>query len=158
PEPWGPVPSPYTSLVNTIPGLLPYFNNGPVFGLSGTALGDLRSRTQLTGDWGGLRTDLAARGLFIDLYTTGGYQQVTSGGLKELAAGAANNQLSVNLDTGRAGLWSGGLFHFTLQSRYGSSPEATFAPGTAAPTYTGFVEPSPMQGNNTFPSEYFFVQ
>ena len=82
PEPWGPVSSPYTSLVNTIPGLLPYFNNGPVFGLSGTALGDLRSRTQLTGDWGGLRTDLAARGLFIDLYTTGVYQRVTSGGVK----------------------------------------------------------------------------
>src|SRR5262249_22001521 len=28
-----------------------------------------------------------------------------------------------NIDTTRAGLWSGGLFHFTVQSRYGSSRE-----------------------------------
>ena len=157
-DPWGPVPTEFTSVANTVPGLLPYVNNAPVFGLPGTVVGGIGERTQLTGDWGGLRTDLAERGWFFDLYTTGVSQQVTSGGVRTLTAGAANNQLSVNFDTGRAGLWSGGLFHFTLQSRYGSSTQTVFAPGTAAPAYTGFVQPSPLQGNDTFPSEYVFLQ
>jgi porin len=56
-EPWGPVPTNLISLVNAGPVLLPYFNNGPVFGLPGTKTGDFWSRTQVTGDWGGLRTE-----------------------------------------------------------------------------------------------------
>src|SRR5271166_4589476 len=56
-EPWGPVPTDKLSLVNVAPVLLPFFNNGPVFGVPGTVVGDVWSRTQLTGDWGGLRTD-----------------------------------------------------------------------------------------------------
>jgi hypothetical protein len=33
---WQPVPTKDVSLVNVLPLLLPYFNNGPVFGLPGT--------------------------------------------------------------------------------------------------------------------------
>ena len=81
-EPWGPVPTDKLSLVNIAPVLLPYFNNGPVFGVPGTVLGDFWHRTQVTGDWGGVRTELARHGLFIDVYTTSTFQDVTSGGLK----------------------------------------------------------------------------
>lgn len=157
PEPWAPVPTEFTSLVNVAPGLLPYFNNGPVFGLPGTVLGDFRQRTQLMGDWGGLRTDLARQGFFFDLYTTSTYQQA-SGGLKTGSAFVQNIQFSINVDTGRAGLWSGGMFHFTLQSRYGDPPQDTFTAGSFAPQYTGFVEPDPLGFHDTLPSEYFFVQ
>ena len=69
-------------MVDLAPVLLPFFNNGPVFGIPGTELGNIWERTQLTGDWGGLRTDLARHGLFFDLYSTSTYQDVTSGGLK----------------------------------------------------------------------------
>ena len=75
-------PSPKKSLVDLAPGLLTFFNNGPVFGIPGTEVGSIWERTQLTGDWGGLRTDLARHGLFFDVYSTGTYQDVTSGGLK----------------------------------------------------------------------------
>src|SRR5258705_1512348 len=81
-DPWGPVPTKDVSLVNLLPFFLPYFNNGPVFGLPGTVVGDFKDRTQLTGDWGGVRTKLARRGYFFDLYTTTAYQDVASGGLK----------------------------------------------------------------------------
>ena len=78
-------------------------------------------RTQLNGDWAGARTDLARHGLFFDVYSTSAYQDVASGGLQTGGASIQNTQLSINIDTGRAGLWSGGLFHLTLESRYGSS-------------------------------------
>ena len=58
-----PAPPTRKSVVDLAPGLLTFFNNGPVFGIPGTELGNIWERTQLTGDWGGLRTDLARHGL-----------------------------------------------------------------------------------------------
>ena len=156
---WGPVPTEKASLANLAPVLLPYFNNGPVFGLFGTEIGDVWHRTQLTGDWGGVRTDLARHGLFFDLYSTGAYQDVASGGLKTGSAFIQNTQLSINIDTGRAGLWSGGLFHITLESRNGSSsPQRTFTTGSSAPQYTGLAFPGPLFVHDVLPTEYFLLQ
>ena len=121
------------SIADSSPALLPYFNNGSVFGLPGTDAGDFWHRTQLTGDWGGARTRLAQHGVFVDLYSTGAWQDVASGGLKTGGSFVQNTQLSVNLDSGRAGLWPGGLFHFTVESRYGSSPQSTFTVGSTVP-------------------------
>jgi len=146
------------SLADVAPGLLPFFNNAPVFGLPGTVEGNFWHRTQLLGDLNGHRTELARRGIFIDMYSTSAYQNVTSGGLKTGNAYAQNTQLSVNVDTARAGLWPGGLFHFTVQSRYGSSPQNSFTVGSFVPQYTGFVEPGPLLWQDTLPSEYFLVQ
>src|SRR6516162_11177326 len=50
------------SLVDVAPGLLPFLNNAPVFGLPGTVEGNLWQRTQLLGDVNGHRTDLSRRG------------------------------------------------------------------------------------------------
>ena len=79
---WGPVQTDKASIANLSPVLLPFFNNGPVFGLPGTVVGDFWQNTQLTGDWGGFRTSLAKHGIFLDLYSTSSYQDVASGGLK----------------------------------------------------------------------------
>src|SRR5260370_35193964 len=81
-DPWAPVPTRKASLANESPLLFPYVNNGAVFGLPGTAVGDFWHRTQLTGDWGGARTDLACVGIFLGLCSTGAYAAVTPGGLK----------------------------------------------------------------------------
>jgi porin len=156
--PWGAVPTKKKSVVNMEPWVLPFFNNAPLFGVPGTVTGNLSARTQLSGDWGGARTDLAERGWFFDAYTTSVYQNVTSGGLKTGSALVQNIQLSVNLDTGRAGLWSGGLLHFTVQSRYGDSPDNTFTAGSVLPQYTGLFLPGPLFSHNTYPSEYLLVQ
>jgi porin len=155
---WGPVPTKDVSLVNLLPFFLPYFNNGPVFGLPGTVVGDFTDRTQLSGDWGGVRTKLARRGYFFDLYSTSAYQDVASGGLKTGSAFIQNTQLSINVDTGRAGLWSGGLFHVTFESRTGSSPQKTFTAGSVAPQYNGLTVPGPFFTNDVLPTEYFLVQ
>lgn len=157
-DPFSPVPTNKISLTNLAPVLIPYFNNGPVFGLPGTVTGDIWSRTQLLGDWGGIRTDLARKGFFFDIYSTSYYQNVTSGGLKTGGAFVQSTQISLNVDTGRAGLWDGGLIHFTAQSRTGDNPPKTFTAGTVAPQYTGLVLPDPLLANNILPSEYFLVQ
>jgi porin len=158
-NPWGPVPTKKASLANLAPFFLPYLNNGPVFGMPGTDAGDFRDRTQLSGDWGGLRTDLARHGFFFDLYTTSAYQDVASGGLKTGSASIQNTQLSINVDTGRAGLWPGGIFHATLESRYGSSsPQNTFTAGSSVPQYTGLAFPGPFFVHDVLPTEYFLLQ
>src|ERR1700758_3258958 len=61
---WGPVQTEQASVANLAPALLPFLNNGPVFGLPGTQVNDFWDRTQLTGDWGGTRTELAHNGFF----------------------------------------------------------------------------------------------
>jgi hypothetical protein len=66
--------TPPLSLVDVAPGLLPFFNNAPVFGLPGTVEGNFWHRTQLLGDLNGHRTDLARHGIFIDMYSTSAYQ------------------------------------------------------------------------------------
>jgi hypothetical protein len=156
---WGPVPTKKASLANLAPVFLPFLNNGPVFGLPGTDAGDFRYRTQLSGDWGGVRTDLARHGFFFDLYSTSAYQDLASGGLKTGNTSIQNTQLSINVDTGRAGLWPGGVFHFTLESRYGSSsPQNTFTAGATVPQYTGLAFPGPYFVHDVLPSEYFLLQ
>ena len=156
---WGSVPTKKASVANLAPVLLPFFNNGPVFGLPGTEVGDFRHRTQLSGDWGGIRTDLARHGFFFDLYSTSAYQNVASGGLKTGNAFVQNTQLSINVDTGRAGLWPGGVFHVTLESRYGSSsPQKTFTVGSTVPQYTGLAIPGPFFVHDVLPTEYFLFQ
>src|SRR3984893_17621997 len=156
---WGPVPTKKASIANLAPFFLPYLNNGPVFGMPGTDTGDFRDRTQLSGDWGGLRTDLARHGLFFDLYSTSAYQDVASGGLKTGNTSIQNTQLSINVDTGRAGLWPGGIFHVTLDSRYGSSsPQNTFTAGSSVPQYTGLAFPGPFFVHDVLPTEFFILQ
>jgi hypothetical protein len=156
---WGPVPTQKASLANLAPVLLPYFNKGPVFGLPGTVTGNFQERTQFSGDWGGVRADLARHGLFFDLYSISAYQDVASGGLKTGGAFIQNTQLSINIDTGRAGLWSGGLFHLTLESRDGSSsPQKTLTAGSSVPQYTGLALPGPFFAHDVLPTEYFLLQ
>jgi porin len=158
-DPWGPVPTDKLSLANAAPVLLPFFNNGPVFGLPGTvADAGFWNNTQLSGDWGGRRTELARNGYFFDVYTTSAYQDLMSGGLDPGDWFVQNTQMCVNIDTGRAGWWDGGLIHFTTQARYGGTPEQTFNSGASVPVYTGLLEPDPLAYSTMLPSEYFLVQ
>jgi hypothetical protein len=70
------------SVANLAPYLLPFFNNGSVLELPKTESRDFRHRTQLSGDWGGLRSELARHGFFFDLYSTSACQNPASTGLK----------------------------------------------------------------------------
>src|SRR5947208_14796656 len=148
---WGPVQTDKASVANLSPVLLPFFNNGPVFGLPGTVVDDFWQNTKLTGNWGGFRTSLAEHGIFFDLYSTSAYQDVASGGLKTGSSFVENLQLCINIDTGRAGLWPGGLFHFTVGSRLGASAKNTFTVGSSTPQNTGPAFPVPLLVADVYP-------
>jgi hypothetical protein len=69
--------------------------------------GDLLTRSTLTGDWGGLRNEWAAKGVTIDLNVTQVGQGVVSGGKSsawQYAGGATLRSMSIarSLACGRA--------------------------------------------------------
>lgn len=102
--------------------------------------GELLSRSKLTGDWGGIRNDMAEHGVTLDLNATHVTQHVASGGydgsllsqfpgnrisqsfpsLKETASDAMFNML-LKIDTGKAGLWPGGFLTVRGEGRVGDS-------------------------------------
>jgi porin len=97
----------------------------------------------LTGDWGGLRSDLAAKGVLIDLSYTEYYAGQFSGGVADDAfdfGGRADT--FIHTDFGKLGLWEGGGFHTHLESRFGEAAERRFPrSGGIWPPNTGVVLP-----------------
>jgi porin len=94
----------------------------------------LDQRSHLTGDWGGMRTDLANRGILIhgEASFVGG--SVFDGGLDEDEEGLWKGDLIVKLDSDRMGFWEGGFASIRTEARGGNSvnPDA----GTLMPVNT----------------------
>jgi porin len=88
-------------------------------------------RTTLTGDWGGMRSRLAASGLVVTLDATYTIQGVVAGGLHgpffhQLSdegdiGNTLSSELALGLDTAKAGLWDGGAFAVKVEGRAGRS-------------------------------------
>ena len=81
--------------------------------------GDFMNRSTLTGDWGGVRQNLAENGLHLDFRVVTTYQNLFEGGIKEHDGVVSTQDLSLQLDTGKAGLWPGGLLKLRVESRVG---------------------------------------
>src|SRR5262245_51676634 len=71
--------------------------------------GDLASRPRLTGDWAGWRDELAKKGVVFDVDLLLTPQGVVSGGHESDADVWGNVDYTLNVDTGKAGLWPGGF-------------------------------------------------
>jgi porin len=78
---------------------------------------------RLLGDWGGLRSTLADRGLTLNLDGTYSLQNVANGGSRfgHDAGNVFSGQLGLVLDTGKAGLWPGGFLTARAEGRGGDS-------------------------------------
>jgi porin len=83
--------------------------------------GDLLNRSRLTGDWGGTRTDLANKGVQVEVDWTQYVQGVVDGGLDRDTRYGGHLDYLINLDLMRMGLIPGGLVKFRAESRYGES-------------------------------------
>jgi porin len=83
--------------------------------------GDLWNRSRLSGDWGGTRTDLANKGVQVDVDWTQYVQGVVDGGLDRSTRYGGHLDYLVNLDLMRMGLIPGALVRFRAESRYGES-------------------------------------
>ena len=83
--------------------------------------GDFWNRSTLTGDWGGLRADMARKGFTIDWNLTQVGQTVFSGGLDTGWEYGGRTNATFNLDTGKMGLWPGGLLTVETEGQFGKT-------------------------------------
>jgi porin len=83
-------------------------------------------RETLTGDWGGLRTSLAERGVKVNAAYTAEVLGNPSGGIKRRAVGNGLLQVDVDADLEQAVGWKGGAFHVTGLHIQGRQLSANF--------------------------------
>ncbi|MGR8918037.1 MAG: carbohydrate porin [Gammaproteobacteria bacterium] len=83
--------------------------------------GDLREREQLLGDPGGIRSALAEMGLELSIDMTQVYQGIVDGGRDEQDDYQGAVDYFLGLDTGEAGLWSGGHLEVHAESYFGDA-------------------------------------
>jgi porin len=107
-----------------------------------TYSGDWLSRSTLTGDWGGVRNDLAQKGITIDLKFTQFLQGIVDGGKDSSWESGGRGNLLFNLDTQKLGLWPGGFLTVEVEGNYGDSVN----------TYTGAL--MPVDSNRMNPAPY----
>jgi len=83
--------------------------------------GNLWTRPALTGDWGGLRTDLIEKGIRVDIDLIQTYQGVLEGGTRRHWKYGGSLDIGLDLDTGKAGLWPDGFLHMRAETQFGES-------------------------------------
>ena len=103
--------------------------------------GDLWSRPRLTGSWGGLRDTLAEKGVVLDVDLLTTPQYVFSGGRDTDGEFWGNAEYTLNVDTGKLGLWPGGFFKVSGQSSFGDS--VLRDSGALIPVNTAALLPTP---------------
>ena len=115
--------------------------------------GDLWSRPRLTGSWGGLRDEMGKRGVVFDVDVLLTPQGVLTGGTDTGAAFWGNADYTLNVDTGKAGLWPGGFLKIYAGSTFGKSlfdDSGTLVPANAAWLFAEPNEPSTALVHATF--------
>jgi porin len=117
--------------------------------------GDFWTRPAMTGDWGGLRNDLAQKGLTMELSYTQALQGNVAGGREFRWPSQASTDLTINLDTGKMGLWPGGYVKIRAENRFGHS--ANPDTGALLPANTDSLFPVPEEDATTL-SEVTFTQ
>ncbi|MBN1488665.1 MAG: carbohydrate porin [Phycisphaerae bacterium] len=120
--------------------------------------GDLLHRPALTGDWGGVRSQLAEKGISFNVETLNYTQGNAHGGRSTNNAfrygGSADYILQ--LDTGRMGLWPGGYFKIRGETRWGEG--ITEQVGAIAPPHFDAILPALEPNGVTTLTEYYMMQ
>ena len=93
----------------------------------------------LTGDWGGARSSLAANGITIRADATAFTQGVVAGAPNRTWDGSGRADAFVDADSGKLGLWSGTGLHTHGEIRF-ADPRSNFG-GQLWPANTGAVLP-----------------
>ena len=83
--------------------------------------GDFWDRPRLTGSWWGLRDELGKKGVVFDVDVLLTPQGVLSGGKDTGWDFWGNADYTINIDTGKLGLWPGGFFKFYADTSFGDS-------------------------------------
>ena len=105
--------------------------------------GDIWSRPRLTGSWWGLRDELGKKGVVFDADVLLTPQGVLSGGRDTGWEFWGNADYTLNVDTGKLGIWPGGFFKFYADTSFGESvlPDV----GAIVPVNTWAIMPKPNE-------------
>jgi porin len=110
-------------------------------------------RSTLTGDWGGTRNDLVAKGITFDANLTQIEQGVVSGGMSERWEYGGRGDLTTNVDTQKLGLWPGGFLTVELEWNWKDSVNGNV--GAINPPNTNQLFPLPVGDNVALPNLSF---
>jgi len=83
--------------------------------------GDMWSRSTLTGDWWGLRNQLAEKGVTFDLNITQVGQGVVAGGKNGAWEYGGRGDIIMSMDSGKLGLWPGAFLNLEAEGNWASS-------------------------------------
>ncbi len=103
--------------------------------------GDLWHRAGLMGDWADTRQQLMDKGIRFDMSLIQTLQGNWTGGTDFGYPYQGNVRYGIQLDTGKAGLWPGGLFVARGETRYGNSNNLNT--GALMPVNTASLFPVP---------------
>ncbi|HEY2775403.1 MAG TPA: carbohydrate porin [Candidatus Binatia bacterium] len=111
-------------------------------------------RTTLTGDWGGLRNELATKGVTLDATVTQVTSGVVDGGKDHTWQYGGRAELSTTIDSQKLGLWPGGFLLIELE---GNWDRATGFRDTGAlmPVNSNQLYPIPSGSNFNVPAVTF---
>ena len=115
--------------------------------------GDLWKRPRLTGDWGGLRTTLANKGLQLEIDTVQIFQHVTDPGKERTGRYGGSADYYLKFDTGKAGLWPGGFLKLHGETSFGHSVNGStgaLSPVNGDIIWPGFSRTASALTNLTF--------
>jgi porin len=120
--------------------------------------GDLARRKYLTGDWGGVRTELAEQGLLFDVELTQWLQGNAYGGRDTNNAFRYSGSLDywIKLDTARMNLWPGGLITLHGETQLGESVNGKVG-SLLSPNHQALL-PVPGDPGLTTLSEFYLTQ
>jgi porin len=108
--------------------------------------GDIWSRPRLTGDWGGLRDELGAKGVVFDVDLLVTPMDVLSGGRSTGGDTWGNADYTLNVDTEKAGLWPGGFLKVIVDTSFGTALDNS---GAIVPVNTATLIPAPNDRTTT---------
>lgn len=114
--------------------------------------GLLSERSTLTGDWGGARDELAARGITIAPSITQFYQGPTAGNAPHVFEYGGKAETFIDVDGAKLGLWDGFGIHVKGEFNYGRTP-GTIG-GTTVPNNVAMTIPYQNKDGGDFTSAY----
>ena len=109
--------------------------------------GDFWDRPRLTGSWWGLRDELGKKGVVLDVDTLLTPQGVLSGGHDTGWNFWGNADYTLNIDTGKLGLWPGGFFKLYGGTSFGD-PGVQRKSGAIVPVNIMQLVPKPDETNS----------
>jgi porin len=115
--------------------------------------GDIWNRSTLTGDWWGIRNQLAEKGVTLDLSVTQIGQGVVGGGKSGAWQYGGRGDIILNLDSQKLGLWPGGFLNLEAEGNWASSVNGKT--GALMPVNSNQLFPLPTGENFNLPAFNF---